>query len=58
MSRSTRDDDDDDDNDELANQGPRYGFSPKQIQEYKIVFKEFDTNGASERARRRSAIGG
>lgn len=58
MSRSARPaDDDDDENDELANQGPRYGFSPKQIQEYKVVFKEFDTNGAAE-AREGAAIDG
>ncbi len=46
MSKSARaaTDTDGDDDDELE-VGPRYGFSPKQIQEFKAVFKEFDVNG-------------
>lgn len=50
MSKSARaaNDDDDDDNAGMEGLAPRYGFSPKQIQEYKLAFREFDQNGKGE----------
>jgi Ca2+-binding EF-hand superfamily protein len=45
MSKSAREATDDDDDDGLEALAPRYGFSPKQIREFKQAFREFDQNG-------------
>jgi hypothetical protein len=54
MSKSARAATDADDDDALE-VGPRYGFSPKQIQEFKAVFNEFDVNGQPTQRAKASA---